>query len=75
MSNSKTPYEIRLEVLQMAKEMMDKEYESAVSKYWDMVDQATKTNQKLLASMPDMYRPDQVMKKALELYGFVNNKV
>ena len=74
MSNSKTPYEIRLEVLQMAKEIMDREYESAVSKYWDMVDQAAKTNQQLLEKMPDMYRPDQVMKKALELYGFINNK-
>jgi len=72
--SSKTPYEIRLEVLQMAKEMMDKEYETAVSRYWDMVDKATEANKTFMEKMPDMYRPDQVMKKAMELYGFVNNK-
>ncbi len=75
---NKNPYEVRLEVLKMAKEMLDKQYEvnfktatesnkfmkEAGQPYIDQIDEY----------IPDMYKPENVMDMANELYQFIVKK-
>ena len=44
MSN-KSPFELRFDVLKMAKDLMDQQYEIANQQYWTMVNQAEKNSQ------------------------------
>lgn len=79
---SKNGFEIRLEVLKMAKEMMDQQYSETTNAYWNAVYSASeKWNTsvgdaiaKIGAVAPVMYSPADIMTKAQELYGFVSNK-
>jgi hypothetical protein len=84
MSN-KNPFEIRLEVLKMAKEMMDTNYQDAMNGWWNLVnvyaETANKTteeflnqSQEMMKAKPEMYTPAQMMEKAQELYSFVTKK-
>jgi len=77
MSN-KTPYEIRFDTLQMAKQMLDREYDTQLSRFYDAMEIA-KTQQKDMKDFfetytPKMYQPKEVMKKAEELYSFITKK-
>lgn len=77
MSN-KNPFEIRFDVLAMAKELMDKQYEQSQHQFWAALDQA-KEQQKDVADVfekytPKMYQPQEIMDKAEELYKFVTKK-
>ena len=80
---NKNAYEIRLEVLKMAKEMMDQNYNDASSVWWNMANSYAeaankstsdflKQSEELMKSKPIMYTPDEIMKKAQELYSFVS---
>lgn len=82
---SKNPFEIRLEVLKMAKEMMDTSYSDSMNGWWSLansyaeahnksVDEFIKQSAELLSTKPAMYTPEDIMKKAQELYGFVAKK-
>lgn len=79
---TKNGFEIRLEVLKMAKEMMDRQYEDASNVYWNSINILAETWNKSAAELieqtqsmkPDMYSPEDIMKKAQELYGFVSKK-
>jgi hypothetical protein len=82
---NKNGFEIRLEVLKMAKEMMDQNYNDASNAWWSMVnsyaDSTNKTveeflkqSEELTKSKPVMYTPADIMTKAQELYGFVAKK-
>lgn len=82
---TKNPFEIRLEVLKMAKEMMDNNYHDAMNAWWNMANSyaeaANKTtadflkqSQEMMSSKPQMYTPAQIMEKAQELYSFVTKK-
>lgn len=81
MSN-KNGFEIRLEVLKMAKEMMDRQYDEASNAYWNAINGLAETWNKSASELveqtqsmkPAMYSPDDMMKKAQELYGFVSKK-
>jgi hypothetical protein len=81
MSN-KNGFEIRLEVLKMAKEMMDRQYDEASNAYWNSINSLAETWNKSASELieqtqsmkPAMYSPDDMMKKAQELYGFVSKK-
>lgn len=72
-------FEIRLEILKMAKEMMDRQYQDSTNFYWGMVDNMVKMNQASVEKImeqtkqfkPEMYDPMQIMEKAQELYKFV----
>jgi len=79
---NKNGFEIRLEVLKMAKEMMDQQYNDASNAYWSTlhstaekwnksVEELVKHTQEL---KPVMYTPADIMSKAQELYGFVAKK-
>ena len=77
MSN-KNPFEIRFDVLAMAKELADRQYDMAQQQYWTMVEQAQKNSQDVTQVFdkytPKMYQPSEIMAKAEELYKFVTKK-
>ena len=76
--STKTPFELRFDVLKMAKELMDQQYEIANQQYWTMVENAkeqSKDVQEVFEKYtPKMYQPSEIMSKAEELYKFVTKK-
>jgi len=76
--STKTPFELRFDVLKMAKELMDQQYDIAQQQYWTMVDNAkeqSKDVQEVFEKYtPKMYQPSEIMSKAEELYTFVTKK-
>jgi hypothetical protein len=86
-NTTKTPYEIRLELLQMSKdyfETIQSANLNAVQTLWErsldaaVFPMSSDTNKKMLeqfkqASVP-MYSFEDVIKKATEMYSFVNDK-
>tara|TARA_Y100000385_G_C13012491_1_gene602350 strand:+ start:35 stop:277 length:243 start_codon:yes stop_codon:yes gene_type:complete len=75
---NKNPYEIRLETLKMAKEMLDKQYDMAIEttkNSMEMWKEAGKTQEQFLAEyIPKMYQPQEVVKTANEFYSFITEK-
>jgi len=79
MSNSKNPFEIRLEVLKMAQEMVSNQWQDSQNLAWDMVNQIAEYQGKTITDLKDyydalkpvMYTPQDVVSKANELYEFV----
>jgi len=79
---SKNPFEIRLELLKMAKEMMDQSMDMTNNAYWAMVntysEQHNKTVEEVMKATEhlkaQMYTPADIMEKANELYNFINKK-
>lgn len=81
MSN-KTPFEIRLEILQMAKEYMDKAQAAQIEFAKDAFYKAVEFNQltseqikeQIKSFIPAQYTTDELMKKAAEMLTFINKK-
>lgn len=79
---AKNGFEIRLEVLKMAKEMMDQQYNDASNAYWSTLHSAAEKWNKSVEDLvkqtqdmkPVMYSPTDIMEKAQELYSFVSKK-
>lgn len=80
---NKNGFEIRLEVLKMAKEMLDQQYQEASNAYWQAIQSAADKWKMSLTEVakimsdltpPKMYSPTEIMEKAQELYGFVSKK-
>jgi hypothetical protein len=72
MSN-KNPFEIRAEMVQLAKEYMDKQWEANMDLMNNMYDQGKAT----IEQMQEAYQPYSVkdmMEKAQEMYSFVSKK-
>lgn len=69
MSN-KTPFELRTEILSMAKEYMDKQFELQVDYTKKMADLGKQT----VEEFPTMYTVEELTAKAQELYAFVTKK-
>ena len=72
MSN-KNPFEIRAEMLQLAKDYMDQQYHMNIQFAEKMMEQ----NKQTAADFKDaykMYSMDELMDKAKELYGFVSRR-
>ena len=72
MSN-KNPFEIRTEMLQMAKDYMDRAWEMNYMFTQQMFDQGKKTTEEMQAALKP-YSTEELMKKATELYSFVTKK-
>jgi hypothetical protein len=74
-----TPFEIRLELLKMAKDMLSEEYQGkreSVSNEWHSQVEVAKLNGGIVPNHPGFppYPTEQdVVKKAQELNGFVSN--
>lgn len=79
---TKNPFEIRLELLKMAQDIAEKDYQEKREAYWNIVySMASEWNkdvselmEQTKEMMPDIYTPQDIMKKAKELYTFVSEK-
>ena len=72
MSN-KNPFEIRAEMLQLAKEYMDQQYHMNIQFAERLMEQNKQTAYDFKDAYK-MYSMDELMEKAKELYGFVSRK-
>tara|TARA_Y100000385_G_C12562324_1_gene412678 strand:- start:52 stop:273 length:222 start_codon:yes stop_codon:yes gene_type:complete len=72
MSN-KNPFEIRAEMLQLAKEYMDQQYHMNISFAEKMIDEG-KMQMEEFQKVAEMYSMQDLMEKAKEMYSFVSEK-
>jgi len=72
MSN-KNPFEIRTEMLQLAKNYMDQQYQMNVEFAQRALDTGTKTLEEV-QDVYKMYSMEELMEKAKEMYSFVSKK-
>lgn len=79
MSETKTPYELRLEMIQMAKDYLDRQYETAVSTTMDMwkanVEFGNKFGKAISnPELPKMYTMEDIFAMADKFNSFVSGK-
>lgn len=76
--SSKTPYEIRLELLAMAKDYLEQQQNLAHGFAQQAFAKAVQANvtaaEQWKTFIPESYSIDDILKKATELYGFVTKK-
>ena len=72
MSN-KNPFEIRSEMLQLAKDYMDQQYHMNVQFAERMMDQG-KMQMEEFQKVTEMYSVQDLMEKAKEMYSFVSKR-
>lgn len=75
---NKNPFEIRLDVLKMAQEMMDKEMHIKELKFNQHVETLREidigsVNAYVENNTPQMYSPEDIVAKASSLYGFISD--
>ena len=77
MSN-KNPFELRTDILAMAKDYMDSQFqvnrEFAQRAFDEAITAGTATAESWKSFVPSMYTMEELTKKAQELYGFVSKK-
>ena len=77
MSN-KTPYEIRLEILAMAKDYFDKLHAAnlafAQEAFQNALSLSASASNEWKKFVPELYTTDDILKKASELYSFITKK-
>jgi hypothetical protein len=75
---TKNPYEIRFDLLKMAKDMLDRQYEQSSMMAWDAMTKAMETNESLYKEVdkyvPKMFSPEEIIDQAERLQKFINNK-
>ena len=71
------PYQIRTDLLAMAKDIMDKNYDVQMQIAQNMFDANKENAEQAMEAwnkyVPKMYTPEEVMAKAKELYSFVQD--
>ena len=75
---SKNPFEVRLDVLKMAQDMLNKEMSLKEQEFNQQVETLRTTNiggvnNFITQNAPKMYTPEEVITRASSLYDFVNN--
>ena len=70
---NKNPFEIRAEMLQLAKDYMDKQQEMNIRLMNDLF-QANKVQTEEIKAAYKMYSMEELMDKAKEMYSFVSKK-
>lgn len=70
---SKNPFEIRADMLAMAKDYMDRQYQLNVEFAKNMMEQGKQTAEEFQKAIQP-YSVEELMKKAQELYSFVSKK-
>ena len=76
MSN-KNPFEIRADMLKLAKDYMDQQYHMNIQFYENMIAEGDKVREEVVDQLKDaykMYSMDDLMEKAKEMYSFVSTK-
>ena len=71
--SSKNPFEIRADMLKLAKDYMDQQYNMNVQLMNDMYEQGKKNYEEVQEAYK-IYSIDDLMKKAKEMYSFVSEK-
>jgi hypothetical protein len=75
---TKNPFEIRMDILTMAKEYMDAQYDLQLKFFEKSMDQLSKSGnlniETMQNMMPKMYSVEDLQKKAQEFYSFVAKK-
>ncbi len=75
---SKNPYEIRFDLLTMAKDMLDRQYEQTTAMAWETMNKAMESNTTLYKEVekyvPKMFTPEEVIAQAEKLQSFINKK-
>lgn len=78
MDKSKNPFEIRYDVLNMSKELLDRAYETNREIAMRAFDLAGQNSEQAMAAwekyVPKMYTPEEIKKNAEMLYEFVTKK-
>ena len=69
----KNPFEIRTEMLQMAKDYMDQQYHMNIQLANDLYEQGQKTADEVKDAY-QIYSVEDMMNKAKEMYSFVSKK-
>jgi hypothetical protein len=70
---NKNPFEIRADMLKLAKDYMDQQYNMNIQFMNDMYEQGKK-NYEEVQSAYTMYSMDDLVNKAKEMYSFVSDK-
>lgn len=70
---NKNPFEIRAEMLQLAKDYMDAQYNLNIQLMNDLFEQNKATVEEVKAAYK-MYSMEDLMEKAKEMYNFVSKK-
>ena len=74
---NKNPFEIRADMLQLAKEYMDQQYHMNIQFYENMIAEGKKNRKEVQDHLKEaykMYSMDDLMNKAKEMYSFVSTK-
>jgi hypothetical protein len=75
---TKNPYEIRFDLLKMAKDMLDRQYEQSAAMAWETMTKAMETNESLYKEVdkyvPKMFSPEEIIDQAERLQKFINKK-
>ena len=77
MSTNKNPFEIRAEMLKLAKDYMDQQYHMNVQYYENMIADRRAVRVDIQESLEEaykMYSIEDLMQKAQEMYSFVSKK-
>lgn len=76
--SSKNPFEIRFDTLAMAKELLDRQYETQLQQLHIVIENAQAQSKDITEIIekytPKMYQPSEIMKNAEELYSFVTKR-
>jgi hypothetical protein len=70
---NKNPFEIRAEMLQLAKDYMDQQYQLNIQLMNDLFEQNKATLEEVKTAYK-MYSMEDLMAKAKEMYSFVSTK-
>jgi hypothetical protein len=70
---SKNPFEIRSEMLQLAKDYMDQQYYMN-KEFAEKMFEAGKMQMEEMQKATEMYSMEELMEKAKEMYSFVSKK-
>lgn len=78
MDKSKNPFELRYDVLNMSKEMLDRAYETNREIAMRAFDLAGQNSEQAMSAwekyVPKMYTPEEIKKNAEMLYEFITKK-
>ena len=71
---SKSPYEVRLDLLQMAKDMLDKQYQMSMDIAWKTIETNKEMYKDAEKYMPKMFTSEEIINQAEKLQEFINKK-
>lgn len=80
MQGNKNPYEVRLDIMKMAQEMLDRETQMKQNAFLAKLDALRAANNNIDAinkfideNQPKMYNESELVNRSTALYAFVNN--